>query len=53
MTRRQTKLARSTATGFLLRCVSPELGTEEPISRTARGSAEAVLKDVRRGQRNQ
>ena len=53
MTRRQTKLARSTATGFLLRCVSPELALKSPSVAPPEGLfTEAVLKHMRRVQRN-
>jgi hypothetical protein len=54
MTRRRTKLARSTATEFLLRCMSPELALKSPSVAPPEGLlTEAVLKDVRRVQRNQ
>jgi hypothetical protein len=54
VTRRQTKLARSTATGFLRPCVSPELALKSPSVAPPEGLlTEAVLKHVRRVQRNQ
>ena len=53
MTRRQTRLARCTATGFLQRCVSPELALKGPSVAPPEGLfTEAVLKHVRRVQRN-